>query len=283
MMRRCDGSDELVGDDRAAPRFCGLTFDDVERSTICPHEAIGPKLTDEELAELYDAAVVDDRPLDLSKFRPEIRERLEAQDHFLRNLRVSMNVVEQLVARMLRLLRPPRVVAVTRRPAGWLAVGRRRLAPVVAWAVLEDGKVAGLVASRRGLRPVRGWRFRGYLPGAALSPRDVQLSPPAVTVPVVDLVEAIGDAPDPLTPEAMAAIADRLWIAAADEWAVDALLFSEADPIRFLTNHFRLIAEHGRPADLDDVDRAFLASLTAAPDPEQARARPGAGRGDDYA
>ena len=270
MIRHCDGSDELVGDDRATPRFCGLTFDDVERSTICPHRSIAPQFIDAELNELYDAALVHDRPLDLSKFRPELRERLEAQDQLLRGLglKVGANIVEQLVARIRRLLRPPRVVAVTRRPAGWLAVGRRRLESVVAWAVLEDGQVVGLVADRRGLRPSRGWRYAGYLPGAAHSARDVQLSPPAVTVPVADLTEAIGDAPDPLTPEAIAVIGDRLWNAAKDEWAVDALLASEADPMQFLMRHFRLIAEHGRPADLDDADRAFLTGLTAAPDSE---------------
>jgi hypothetical protein len=277
LIRHCDGGDQLVGDDRATSRFCGRTFDDVERSTICPHKAIGPKLTDGELAELYDAAVVDDRPLDLSKFRPELRERLEAQDDLLRGLRlnVRMNLVEQLVARIRRVIRPPRVVAVTRRPAGWLAVWRDRLEWIVCWGKLEDGQIVGLVAGRRGLRPAGGWRFRGYLPGAALSGRDVQPAPPAVTVPVADLSEAIGNYADPWTPEAMAAIADRLWVAAADEWAVDALLFSEADPTEFLANHCRLIAEHNHAAELDDAWREFLAGLASSNADVRARAEAG--------
>ena len=187
--------------------------------------------------------------------------------------------VAQLVARIRRGLRPPRVVALTRRPAGWLAVGRRQLESVVAWAVLEDGEVVGLVAFAEACGPAVGWRYSGYLPGAAHSPGDVQPSPPAVTIPVADLVEAIGDPADTWTPEAMGAIGVRLSIAARDEWATDALLFSMADPTEFLAQHFRLIAEHNRPAELDVDERAWLASLTAAPpDPEESRA-PGAGRG----
>jgi hypothetical protein len=272
MMRRCDGSDELVGDERARPRFCGLTFDDVEHSTICPHRSIGPKLTDAEIDELYDAAIAHDRPLDLSKFRPEIRERLQAQDRLLRGLglNVGANILEQLVARIRRLLRTPRVVAVTRRPAGWLAVGRRRrrrLVPVVAWALREDGQVVGLVADRRGLHPATGRLFRGYLPGAALSLpgaslSDAQLSPPAVAVPVGDLEEAIRDIADPSSPDGQAVIYDRLRAAADAEWALLAFAQYTQDPLRFLRNHFALIAEHGHRAELDDDWRAGLAAIS---------------------
>lgn len=175
------------------------------------------------------------------------------------------------LAQLRRLLRPPRVVAVTRRPAGWLAVGRRRLCPVVAWAVLEDDQVVGLVASRRGLRPATGRRFSGFLPGGATSARDVQLSAPAVSVPVADLVEAIGpiDGAYPTTPAALAAIYDRLKIAAEDEWAIEAMLAFVHDPNRFLHWHLELRVEHVRPAELDDAWQAGLAAIT----------KPGAGAG----
>lgn len=167
-----------------------------------------------------------------------------------------------LIAALRRLIRPPRIVAVTRRPAGWLVVGRRRLEPIVAWARLDDGRVVGLIADRGGLRPVTGQRFHGYLPGAARSARDVQLSAPEVSVPVVDVVEAIGDAADPWTVDELGAIYGRLKLAADHEWATAALQTFIEDPTRFLRNHYALIAEHGRPAELAADVREWLASLT---------------------
>jgi hypothetical protein len=175
-----------------------------------------------------------------------------------------------------RLLRPPRVVAVARRPAGWFAVGRRRLHDVVALAQLEDGQVVGLVASRRGLRPTVGRGWHGYLPPQAFSGRDVQLSPPAIVIPVVDLVAAIGDPARTSTIEEHAAIYGRLKIAAEDEWATEALRSFVADPERFLRRHIELLAEHFDPAELDASQRDFLAGLvTGNPD---VRARAEAGR-----
>jgi hypothetical protein len=163
-----------------------------------------------------------------------------------------------------RLLRPPRVVAVTRRPAGWLAVGRRRLETVVCWAVLEDDQVVGLVASRRGLRPATGRGFHGFLPGGATGARDVQPSPPAVSVPVADLTEAIGPTAGayPTTPAALSAIYGRLKVASLDEWAVEAMLGFIHDPNRFLERHLELRVEHLDPAELNDDWRAGLAAIT---------------------
>ena len=169
----------------------------------------------------------------------------------------------RLTVRIRQLVRPPRVAAVTRRPAGWFALGRRRLHDVVAWALLDDGQIVGLVAYRHGLRPATGRRFHGYLPAAPHSSSDVQLSPPAVAVPVADLAEAIGDAANPWTTEAQAAIYGRLKMAAENEWAAKALLVFITDPERFLRRYFELLVEHGRPSELDDEWRAGLASINA--------------------
>jgi len=161
-----------------------------------------------------------------------------------------------------RLLRPPRIVAVARRPGGWLAVSGSGARDVVAWARYADQTVAGLVADRRGLRPATGRRFRGYLLGAG----DVQLSPPAVAFAVADLVEAIGDdLANPWTSEAQAAIYSRLRIAARAEWASAALLAFVADPDKFLRRHLEMLVEHQRAAELDDDWRVGLATITEPP------------------
>ncbi len=195
----------------------------------------------------------------------------------------------QLVARIRRRLRPPRIRRVSSRPAGWLAVGRRRLEPIVAWALYDDGCVRALVADRRGLRPAMGWKFRGYLPGAARSSRDVQLAPPAVSVPVADLEEAIGPLTDVLTEaiadpdpptetawRALDAVYNRLEAAARAEWAIDALCAFVVAPKRFLQRHLELVVEHAHAAELDPTERAFLASLATSP---ETSARPGPGEG----
>lgn len=46
MIRTCDGVDDLLQRQDGAPCNCGLTFDDVDRYVIYPHEAIPPRLTD---------------------------------------------------------------------------------------------------------------------------------------------------------------------------------------------------------------------------------------------
>jgi hypothetical protein len=52
--RTCDGRDpNLLAEDCQTPCACGLTFDDVDRLVIYPHQPIGPKLTYDELMELY--------------------------------------------------------------------------------------------------------------------------------------------------------------------------------------------------------------------------------------
>lgn len=171
----------------------------------------------------------------------------------------------RLLERIRQQLRPPPIVAVTRRPAGWFAVGLHGLRDVIAWARYEDGRVVGLVAGRCGLEPAAGRRFQGYLPAVPRSASDTQLSPPAVVFPAVDLREAIGDAADWLTSEAQAEIYDRLMEAARDEWAGAALVAFVADPKRFLRRHLELIVEHGRPAELDAEWQAGLASITEPP------------------
>ena len=186
--------------------------------------------------------------------------------------------VEQLVARLQRRLRPPRIRRVSSRPAGWLAVGHRHLEPIVAWALLENDQVIPLVADRRGLRPATGRKFRGgYLPGAARSAADVQPAPPAVSVCVADLEEAIGPLTDTLLDaiystrypneiewRELDAVYKRLEIAAKNEWAVDAVCTFVAEPRRFLRRHLELVAEHVRPAALADVERDWLASLMSS-------------------
>lgn len=171
--------------------------------------------------------------------------------------------MSRFLAEIRRLVHPPRVVRVCVRPAGWFAVGRRRLHDVVAWAQLEDGQVVGLVAGRRGLRPTVGWRSRGYLPPQAFSGRDVQLSPPAIVIPVADLVEAIGDPARTSTMEELAAIYDRLKMAAENEWAGDALRAFVADPERFLRRHLELLLEHAHPVELGAGESEFLAGLAS--------------------
>lgn len=170
-----------------------------------------------------------------------------------------------ILARIRQQLRPPQIVAVTRRPAGWFAVSRSGLCDVIAWARYEDGQVVGLVADRRGLRPATGQHFHGYLPAAPHSASDIQLSPPAVAVPAADVVEAIGDPSNTMTPEAQLAIFERLKMAAETEWAAAALSAFIADPERFLRRHLELIVEHGRPAELDAEWQAGLASITEPP------------------
>jgi hypothetical protein len=181
--------------------------------------------------------------------------------------------MSKFLAEIRRVLRPPSIVAVTRRPAGWFAVSRG-LRDVIAWAQLEDGQVVGLVAGRRGLRPAAGRGFRGYLPAAPHGAHDIQLSPPAVTVPVADLQEALGE--EPWTSEAQLAIYDRLRTAADSEWATKAFCAFIADPDRFLRRHGELRVEHAHAAELDAGERAFLAGLI--PSNHDVRARVEASR-----
>jgi hypothetical protein len=177
--------------------------------------------------------------------------------------------VKVIFAQLARLLHPPRVVRVTSRPR-WFAVGRR-LENVVAWGLLADGSVVGLVPDRRGgLRPARGWGWHGFLPGAPLSASDVQRDPPTdVRFVAADLTEALGDPRDFGSPQALAEIYSRLRDAVDDSaWARQALVGLLESGERYLTLHLRSIAEHGHAADLTADERAFLASLTAAPNPE---------------
>ena len=167
-----------------------------------------------------------------------------------------------MLARIRRRLRPPRIVAIARRPAGWFAVSSDGVRDVLGWGRYADGQVVGLVADRRGLRPAPGRRFRGYLLGAG----DVQVSPPAVAFPVADLVEAIGDnLANPWTSDAQGAIYSRLRIAARAEWASAALIAFVANPDKFLRRHLEMLVEHGRAAELDDDWRAGLATITEPP------------------
>lgn len=48
MIRHCTDKDDLVGAwpgdiQHGEPTHCGMTFDDVERSTICPHPLLWPE------------------------------------------------------------------------------------------------------------------------------------------------------------------------------------------------------------------------------------------------
>jgi len=184
-----------------------------------------------------------------------------------------------IFAKLRRLLRPPRIRRISVRPAGWFAVSGDGVRDVIAWARYSDDSVAGLVAARRGLRPATGRRFHGYMPAAPHDATDVQLAPPAVAFPVADLVEAIGDAPDPWTPDALGDVFSRLRLAAAADWATVALQGFVSDPTAFLLRHFRLVAEHGRAAELDAAERDFLAGLISSN--ADLRARPSAARQGD--
>ena len=159
----------------------------------------------------------------------------------------------RIITQLVRLFRPPRIVAVTRRPAGWFAVGRRALHDVLAWGVLADGEVVALVASRGGLRPAVGRGWHGFLPAAPHAASDVQITPPPVSVPPADLVEAIGDG-NPW--ENLEAIQARLRLAVAEsDWSRQAALAMITDPKRFIALHLRAVAEHGHAAVLDSNGR----------------------------
>jgi hypothetical protein len=172
------------------------------------------------------------------------------------------------ITRLARVLRPPVVTAITRHPAGYLAVERHGLRNVLAWGQTNTG-IVGLVADRRGgLHPARG----RFLPGGLHDATEVTV--PVGGVPVADLEEAIGPG-NPWTPDAQAAIYERLRAAAQVEWASRSLAAFVTDPTDFLKRHFQLIAEHGRAADLDDDTRAFLDSLIPRNQDMQARAESG--------
>jgi hypothetical protein len=162
-----------------------------------------------------------------------------------------------------RLLHPPRVTAITRRPAGYFAVGRNGLSDVIAWALYDDGQVVGLISDGNGgMRPAMGRHFRGYLPAAALrGAEDVQKTPPPVAFPVADLQAAIADLKNPWTQDAQLAIYTRLRAAAEAEWAAAALCSFIANPDRFLRLYFERVAEHGQAAELSDPERGWLADL----------------------
>lgn len=50
MIRRCDGSDpHLISRHGSGHCSCGLTFDDVERMVIWPHNQVRPRLTVSEI------------------------------------------------------------------------------------------------------------------------------------------------------------------------------------------------------------------------------------------
>ena len=184
--------------------------------------------------------------------------------------------MRQVLARIRRQLSPPRVVAVTRRPAGWFVVSSDGVRDVIAWARYADGQVVGLVSARGGLRPATGRRVHGYLPAAPHGAGDVQLSPPAVAFPVADLDAAINDdLANPWTSDAKAAIYSRLCVAAEQEWAGRCLSSFLADPDKFLRRHLEMLVEHGRAADLDDSERDFLAGLLAGNPGARSRAEAG--------
>jgi hypothetical protein len=167
-----------------------------------------------------------------------------------------MSIFTQLA----RMIHPPRIVAVTRRPAGWFAVGRRGLSDVVAWAITTDDVVVGLVAGRRGLVPAVGHAWRGFLPASPHGQADVRPTPPPISVPVPDLVAAIGDA-NPWEPAAQAAIYARLRLAAMDEWARPAFAAYIADPTTFVKRYMEMYVEHQHVAELDHEARAFFDAL----------------------
>lgn len=54
MIRRCDGSDaNLIGRHGSGFCSCGLSFDDVERMVVWPHNPVRSKLTLAELEDLF--------------------------------------------------------------------------------------------------------------------------------------------------------------------------------------------------------------------------------------
>jgi hypothetical protein len=169
-------------------------------------------------------------------------------------------MIWQVAHRIRTLLHPAVVTAIAIRPSGWFVVDDRdRLVSIVCWAGLSDGRVAALVAGRRGLRMVG--RSSRYLCGAPISADDVQASTPPVTFAPVDLVAAVGQARD-VTVETQADIYGRLQIAARSEWAQQALVAFTADPERFIVRYWERLAEHGRRADVDPALRTFLNNLT---------------------
>lgn len=62
MIRTCDGTDVNLLDDPAThtPCGCGLTFDDVDRSTIYPHEFLPTPEQKAQLARWLDTVEVED-------------------------------------------------------------------------------------------------------------------------------------------------------------------------------------------------------------------------------
>lgn len=42
MKRHCSQEDDFIGDGKPGGERCGLMFDDVERSVICPHDFVQP-------------------------------------------------------------------------------------------------------------------------------------------------------------------------------------------------------------------------------------------------
>lgn len=156
----------------------------------------------------------------------------------------------------------PRIVAVTRRPAGWFAVLKGdRLGDVLAWGQLSDGSVVGLVAGRSGLRIATG---RGYLPAVPLGGEEaVQPDPPdGIRFPPPDLVAAIGDGA--LDAAHRAEIEQRLRAAVDDsDWCRSAYVAYITDPALFIARHFNRSAEHMYAADLSKRERKFLNQLQA--------------------
>jgi hypothetical protein len=181
-----------------------------------------------------------------------------------------------IFAQLARLIHPPRVVKVTSRPR-WFAVGRR-LADVICWGACEDGSVVGLVADRRGgLRPARGWRWQGYLPGSPHSTSDVQRDPPEVRFPAADLTEALGDPVDFRSPQARLEIYERLRSAAVEsDWSRQAFIAYASDPGLFLSRYLDRLVEHLRSAELDDGAHTFFDALI--PSNQDARTRAKTGR-----
>lgn len=165
-----------------------------------------------------------------------------------------------IIAQLARLLAPPRIVAVTRRPAGWWAVAAGdRLADVIAWGQLSDGEVVGLIARRRGLGIARG---RGFLPAVPLGGDDaVQPKPPdGVSFAPADLVAAIGTGEFDAAHRAK--IEARLRLAVDDgAWARQAYVSYIENPALFLARHLNRVVEHRHAAVLGADERAFFDDL----------------------
>lgn len=65
MKRTCNAADWEYWPAASTPKEapCGRTYDDVDHSTLCPHEPLPPKLSEGELSDLHDRMKADgERP-----------------------------------------------------------------------------------------------------------------------------------------------------------------------------------------------------------------------------